>query len=328
MKKSIQTLTLCFVFFTACATQDRNIKAKIIDLPHKQFSNYTNNLNKSVIDRIDVAPDFFMKYLIEIDNIPEYKAYSLNKQEKDLFEEYYNFLPEKFKQIMNRKLIAVYFIEHFLGGGFTDYVLDENEQIYVVLVFNPKILSETLGDWIKFRDNSFFKSDGNIIASNELGNDYKGLLHTLVHETGHIYDYINSITPYTEPDLQYFGYNKKIALFTDNYWIDYYNPEPKYDFKYRADLKPYGLGKAIDPGKQRAMYVALSKTPFVSLYGAMTWAEDFVETFAWFYLEEKLNIRYNVRLIREGKVELTFEPLKNKIARQRYNQIKKEIESK
>ncbi len=328
MKKFNSVFILYFVLFIACTTQEINVRDRIRSLPHKQLCNYVYDLNKPVADRISIAPDFFLKYLKDLDNIREYRTYSLNREEKDLFEEYYNYLPEKIKRIIYRKLIAVYFIEHFIGGGFTDYVFGKDEQMYLVLVFNPKVLKETLNEWIEYRDNSFFTSNANIIAHNDLGNKYKGLIHTLVHESGHIYDYLYSTTPFTEPDLQYFGYNKKKSQFTDQYWKDYYYPEPRYDFADRANLKPYGLGKIIDSDRQLAMYTALSKTPFVSLYGTVTWGEDFVETFAWFYLAEKLNIRYKVQLTINGKIELTFDPLKNEIAEYRYNQIKKEIEEK
>jgi hypothetical protein len=327
MKIYFSTPVVILLFFIVC-TSEKNIKHDIGSLPNKQFKNYTNNFNRPVPDRIGLAPEFFMKYLIEMDKIQEYKAYNLTTEEKDLFKQYFNFLPDKIKQVMNCRLIAIYFIDNFIGGGFTDYVLDNDKQMYVVLVFNPKVLSESLSDWIKYRDNSFFQNDGNIFAANELGSNYKGLLHTLVHESCHIYDYVYSMTPFTEPDLQYFGYNKKKTFFTDQYWEDYYNPEPQFDFRDRKDLKPYGFGKTISSEKQFAMYSSLSKTPFVSLYGAMTWAEDLVETFTWFYLAEKLNIYYKVHLVKEEQTGLTFEPLKNMTAIRRYDQIKKKMEEK
>jgi len=65
------------------------------------------------------------------------------------------------------------------------------------------------------------------------------------------------------------------------------------------------------------IYANLAKTPFTSLYGSQSWAEDLAETFTWFYLQEFLGIKYEVGLYVDSKLIFTFSPTENDFARQK-----------
>ena len=54
---------------------------------------------------------------------------------------------------------------------------------------------------------------------------------------------------------------------------------------------------------------AFARTPFASLYGALSWAEDFAEFVTFYYLSHRLGVDYSVRIIRDGQTILEYEPM-------------------
>ena len=95
----------------------------------------------------------------EMDNVSIYSSYKLNNNERQLFLEYYDLLPLKHKETIAEKVIGIYFVNNFLGGGMTLPIFDNNGNMYIALFFNPEILSKSLSEWINFRDNSAFTNN-------------------------------------------------------------------------------------------------------------------------------------------------------------------------
>ncbi len=56
-----------------------------------------------------------MDYITELDLKPEYKPYELDNYEVQVMKESLKLIPESYKQILNDKLIGIYFIENFWG---------------------------------------------------------------------------------------------------------------------------------------------------------------------------------------------------------------------
>jgi len=53
----------------------------------------------------------------------------------------------------------------------------------------------------------------------------------------------------------------------------------------------------------------LLKTPFVSLYGSMSWAEDFADFTALYWLTEKLKQPYEIKYFEDGEMKMMFRPM-------------------
>ena len=316
MKKIIVCFFAAFIFI-CCST--------VSVQQYHTVAFYTSkiNLDVPVENRIQLASDKVISMLNTMDSTSEYQPYSPTADEITLFSEYLELLPEKYKQIIKEKVVAVFFIENFMGGGMTQWVYDKKETMYMVWFFNPEILHRTMAEWINYRENSYFSSDNSsgIAIAVECSSDYFALLHTLVHETSHVYDYNYHITPFTEPFLQ----DEHSALktnFTDKIWNDYDRPAEEYDFLYRDSLSAYGLGPAQKKSLSIDIYRSLSKTPFASLYGSQNWAEDFAESFTWFYLEKYLHCTYRIRISKNNEDVFIYEPLLNPLFTSRFDNFK------
>lgn len=72
-----------------------------------------------------------------------------------------------------------------------------------------------------------------------------------------------------------------------------------------------------------AVYASLRRTPFVSVYGARNWLDDFAEFVAVYHLTEVLKQPYRV-VVRGGHQEVfVYEPMKSDLVRGRIGQIKR-----
>jgi hypothetical protein len=194
----------------------------------------------------------------------------------------------------------------------SDYVFDKKGNLYSVIILNPNILKTSMSDWINFRDNSIFNETKGITAKSICKPNNLQLLHTLVHEISHVYDYHIHVTPYTDAELTIFK-TSDTSAFIDNVWESYYKPVKEYNFSNRDNLSFYGLGdKKIDSLYAAELYKDLLNTPFSSIYGSSSWGEDFAEVFTWFYLEKRFGIEYTVNVYRDRTLLVVFSPSKNK----------------
>lgn len=302
--------------FLSCAGQPKGpTLGDLKKMPYKQASAYSLDISATLAKeaplRIGEAPAVLLDYLRQIDGNPAYVSYSPTGAERALFAEYYALLPARFREAMAAKVLGVYFIQNFAGGGMSDFVFAGDGSMKLILVLNPKTIAMSLADWIDYRDNSAYADDGKdikLVSSCPGGEKYRGLIHTLTHEAAHIYDYANSATPFVEKLLAQGSATADSKDFTRSAWKSYAQPTAAYAIPDREKLAPYGLGPALPLSTALSQYAALAKTPFYSLYGSASWAEDFAEAAAWTHLRDKLGIGYEVSLLRSGREEARFIP--------------------
>jgi hypothetical protein len=281
--------------------------------PTKQVSAYSANLGETLSEpleaRIGAVPPLLLEAMRRGDGIPSYAAYDPSEAERELFAEYCGLLPPRFAQAMKERLLGVYFIEGFAGGGMSDDVFDEGGKTYIILILNPRVLQTSLSKWIAYRDSSPYEDDGKgIELRSSCTGEYRGLAHTLTHEAAHIYDYVRHATPYVDPATAGSSGGPESKDFTRGVWEGYSKPAASYAIPKREELAAYGLGKRLPLSLAPEQYAALARTPFASLYASGSWAEDFAEAAAWTWLGERLGVEYSVSISRGGREELRFQP--------------------
>ena len=316
MKKySLICLIILFSFLSSNSNKN---------LAYNGVSFFTNEISLSIplIDRIQMASDDVINWLISYDLSNTYKPYTLTDLEKELFTEYYNLLPEKLRNIMYEKVICIFFIEGFEGSGMVIADFDNKEKMFVVSFLNPDLFRYNLTEWLSLRENSVFDDNSDISIFVEISDEYSALLFALLHEASHVYDYYNQVTPFVEARLQ----NNKSPVktnFTDGVWVNHSQAVSGFDFPYRSELYAWGLGAVLDKTLAMGIYRNLSKTPFTSIYGSQNWAEDFSETFTWFYLTNYLNCSYRIIVTDHNSLEtFVYEPLLNLLQNDRLSDFK------
>ena len=309
----------CFgLVLSACQTKPQSPAELAQTDPGLRLSSYDDLRSVPMVERIKPINQFGLSRLRNFDKAPDYAAYQPSPEELKMFDEYYHLLPKVFRQVMEEKLVAIYWISNFKGGGMSSWVMDEQGKLLNVLYLNPEILHQDLSQWIAYRDNSSFKFDANLGAIKvEVTSEKKALLHTLCHESAHIYDYQKQATPYIETMFRKAN-SPPSSDFTQGVWQNINQPLPQYAVIAGPDFSVYGLGKTLDFARAESYYQSLANSPFSSIYGAQNWAEDFAESATWHYFEKRFGIHYSIRIIHAGKADFTVSPQSNPLVQRRH----------
>lgn len=299
---------------SGCASSPRQTTAQQVRaIPYKQAAIYATDIPAALArpapDRIAEAPTTLLEWARKADGMPSYAFYLPSEDERRLFSEYYELLPERFKKAFEERVLGIYFIQDWKGGGMSDFVFAKDGTEYNILILNSKLFSTSLADWIAYRDASPYEDDGkglSMIVS--CTGDYRALIHTLVHESAHIYDYDLHATPFVEPVVAQGDTSPSGKAFTKGVWENYATSEKRYAIPGIDRITFYELGKKLPLSEALDQYRALARTPFASLYGSTCWVEDFAEAAAWTWLKERFGVGYSVRLLKGGRDIFAFSP--------------------
>jgi hypothetical protein len=320
MKKQYLFSIIFILLIMSCNTTGHN---NVLNNPYKKIENYNGNVSLYIKDRIIGPNQFVINRINQMDVTDMYSGYELTDIEKNTFMEYYDLLPETYKNIMKEKIYAIYFINNFKGAGMVDCVFDGNNNAYMILFFNRELLNKTISEWIEYRDNSSFTNNENINIEASFNTDYLALLFGLLHETSHIYDFYHNITPYIDPFLMNIYKIDYSKHFIQNIWDDFKKPKNIYDFLSIYKISFYDLGNKIDKELSMELYENLINTPFSSLYGSASWAEDFAETYTYYYLNKYFGIRYELKIYKDSELNVIYCPNDNPLVVERYRFFEK-----
>ena len=297
---------------------DSGCTAKIRHEPAHLFESYRFDENSSLISRVTIPPIFMLNYLKKLDNKPDYYPYLPNSNEMKIVEDALNLLPPLNQRILKKKLIGIYFIRNFLGNGLTDWVVDSQNTVYTIVVVNSGVFTKNLSDLLTIKEKTCFQTDDQEYEIYfDCGKKFNGFNYILLHESTHAVDYIKNFTPYA--DVQYKNY-MHIGIseteFTKTIWKGYDASCGDYTFSKRVVF--YGFSKPkLRMSEAAEVYTELSHSPFVSLYGSLSWAEDLAELVTFYHITHVLNQPYAITITRKGEKILSVHPMESPEVRTR-----------
>jgi hypothetical protein len=284
--------------------------------PMGRLEGYPQSLGRPIAERSGPAPEWLRKQLAKADGASDYESYTPTPQDLAVLRETLVLIPEGLQRAFQERLVGIFFIKNFMGNGLTNWVSDGKGTVYASMVVNPAGFTRSLSETFTHRERSLFR-DGEGVRI-DAGEKYRGLLYTLLHEGTHVYDFVYGITPYVEPDCtKFFRTSGKLEDSWD-VWDGYSRPKKGMGFKLREKLGFYGLdGKPALRGKDAPeLYAQLQGSPFVSLYGAKSWAEDAAELVVFHHLTQVMGRPYAVEWTAGGKTG-RYEPMKNEKVKER-----------
>lgn len=320
-------LSLCFLYVVACKNNNADPAESLLEFKRSQYQRWQSNMQLPLLSRLQPIPGEELKSIAAYDESigireTNYKAYFPAPEDKALFAEYFNFLPQRYRETLEKRLLMIYFIDGFAGAGLTDWVVDEKGQFYYFMILNSNLLEMPLDEWLSYRENAYFDLEAESFSvSIDTNTNYKALIYGLLHESSHIIDYEYHITPYLD---ELHKSVKKLGAsstgFTANVWFKQKTPVLVYDFVGREKLNPYGIfsSKALLPSTELGFMLSeLEKTPFVSFYSGVAWYEDFADYVTYHYIEKHLGGSIRVDLLNKGEVIKTYFPAQKKISSSR-----------
>jgi hypothetical protein len=313
MKASLACIPLMLtaILMSACAPSGpspEDIK-QFLSQPYMRFKSYNFDPKTPLENRIGPCPGFLVEFMKSMDNKTDYQPYTPTPQETELIRGYLATLPAPMRQAYQERLVGIYFVKNFTGNGMSDWLMDEAGQVYAWLVLNPAAFQKTISETLTARETSVFKGDAGVAV--DCGTKYKGVLYTILHEGLHVYDYARGVTPYVEDMVVHAARGGKGLGVSWDVWESIKKPRPDADYPGRDKLRFYGLGggPAIPAADAARLYKGLMRSPFPSLYGSRSWAEDAAELFTFYHLTRILKQPYVIRVA--GKEPMTFEPMKS-----------------
>ena len=279
-------------------------KDELMELPYKKTEFYGGTFSSELFDKVRDLEGNPADFIASFDDCDSYKNHELTEDERNLFLEYFLYLPEKIQTCVLDNVYAIYFIDGMEYGGLTDFIFDKNQgKKYCVLYLNSNTLHTDLNTWLEFRDNTIFtETDELNKVRTQCSDDYKAFLHVLTHEAVHVYDYIYEVTPY----MDFFDNQGKTDSVFYQYWRDKYHPVKKYDNKLLSRFSYYHFGNQINIKEAKNLIKYLSTTPFSTLYGAKNFQDDFAETFTFYWFKKRFNLNYKIEYISNGKVKAVY----------------------
>jgi hypothetical protein len=294
MKKRIVILLMLMV---SCSSPV--IKQTSIDPTHK-LESHPLIIEHSVIERVTVPSGRILAYLRRLDNRPDYQPYRLSQGERSLVRKAIANLPRGLRRIMDNRCAGIYFLKDFMSAGMTDWIVDDNGRVFFYMVYNKKVLSLSTSQILSYRENSAFQRDSSHSLGLKVTPEIPGFTYILLHESLHSYDYVHGVTPFVEPGLN-LGNNRKIRKpYEPSMWTGYGVTRTSYSF--RKDISFYGFRKpALSSRDMMTIYNSFMKTPFMTLYGSLNWAEDAAEVMAFYHMTQKMKRDYSITLYDKGK---------------------------
>jgi hypothetical protein len=289
----------------------------------KKLSSYHFNPETPLEDRVAKPPAFVVDFLSKLDfairmghdntkDFAPYRAYVPTDAELAEVKGVIEKLPKGISEKIAPRLLGVYFVENLLGSGLSEWVPGPDGTNYYFMVFNPKVLKLDASKWITEKENSNFRSDPAYKLEINIGTGVSGFYYIFYHELAHVYDYIEHVTPgemnfntakkYVE--LKNRGETDNTYPFIDKIWGGYSKPMPDFDFEGRDKIAFYGMngGPNIEISDAPKLYGGLLQSPFVSLYGSMSWMEDFAEYAAMYMSVKKLGWPWTLTIEKDGGV--------------------------
>jgi len=314
-------LLLISVIFIFLTVHIYNSKKRITKV--HRLKNYTFNNSSSLDSRIGNIPRDLLAYLKEYDKRDDYSAYTLSREERDTVTASFKLLPPLLQQALNNRLVGLYFVNNFLGSGLTDWVIDEENNFYGYMVFNPEVIKKDLSQVLTWKEQSCFtKETSGFSVHVDCGSEHNGFLYIILHESVHLADYVYQITPYVEHAvLPFLDDIPEKATVTSSIWKDYDTPFQNIPGRDSITFYGFNKGPKISVSKAAALYDNLMTTPFASLYATLNWAEDIAELVSFYHLTEKLRCPYSIIVKHNDRDIRCYQPMKTDNVKSRFKNI-------
>ena len=273
--------------------------------------------------RIGETPAAVLKVLKDAGAKPT--AHVLTAVERQKVSRAFAALPPLSHRILRERLRSFSFLDGMPNTALTSTVNPGEPYKLFDLTIRAGILNEDVSEFLTHKERTCFETANSSLNVSIQGGTLDAIVYVLLHEATHVVDGSLQIT--TERGVGDRLDESSVTSFTKDVWTGRTTLAPQYrntlleSIIFRAD------GKVLSVDQAEALYKALSRTPFVSLYGSNNWHDDLAEVVAWYQLTEKLKQPYRIEIRKKGQVIFVYEPMRSRLVRSRLDQIKRFYES-
>lgn len=283
------------------------------NLPAKHIAFWQSALARPLAERIGPAPEALVEYLADdskimgLSNEPR-AAETPADFLKDVNEAIAG-MPPAVKQLVQKKLVGIYFVHDLGSTALTDYVKGEGQEHdagFIVLDVDV-LMQQRANAWATWKESTPFQLGPHAgltarIEEPAQDNRSNAIQYILLHEFGHVVSINERIHPRWDQATMSLG----SYPFAQLSWVQEKNGigyRSRFDdaFTLRKDVVYY-LGPRIPGDSMATAYTQLEQTNFPTLYAATNLGDDFAESFASYVHTVLLKKPLEIQLHRDGAV--------------------------
>jgi hypothetical protein len=287
------------------------------------LAKYGFDPSTSLESRISETPAAVLKMFKDARTRPA--AHVLTAVERQKVSRAFAALPPLSHRILRERLRSVSFLDGMPNTALTWTVNpDEPYKLFDVTI-RAGIFNQNVSQFLTQKERTCFETANSSLNVSIQGGTLDAIVYVLLHEATHIVDGSLQIT--TERGLGDRLDKSSATSFTKDVWSGRTTLAPQYrntlleSITFRAD------GKVLSVDQAEEVYKALSRTPFVSLYGSNNRHDDLAEVVTWYHLTEKLKQPYRIEIRKKGQVIFVYQPMRSRLVRSRFDQMKRFYES-
>lgn len=226
-------------------------------------------------------------------------------------------LPPVHRQILRKHLRAMMFVDGLTGSAITTTInLGDANPLFDIAI-QATVLHQTASEWLTEKERTVFSVVNSPLSVSIEAGQRDAITYLLLHEATHAVDLDLHLADFPRP-----------TPFTEQVWAEQSVPVPAYRDPLREQARFYTSSPALSIDKAQAVYEALRRTPFASLYGARNRADDLAEYVAIYHWTQMLDQPYRIVIRSEGKSVFVYEPMVSDLVRSRLSLMKRFYEER
>ena len=268
--------------------------------------------------RVTQTPEDVLKKIREAGMSPT--EHILTDAERKKIDSAFTLLPPLHQRVLKERLKSISFLDNMPNTALTSSFNAEEKYNLYHITFRAGILNETVSQWLTWKENTGFDTAHSTLSIHVEGGQMNALVYVLLHETTHVVDGSLGIAgkregklldPSTAPDFA--------AGIWEEKGLNILLP-PLRDTLLQHII--YRTGKRLPIDSAIAVYHALQKKPFVSLYGSCARSEDLAEYVTVYHLTHILKQPFTIVVTKDNKKIFEYAPMQSGIVQGRVGQMK------
>lgn len=216
-------------------------------------------------------------------------------------------LPPLHRRVLGERLRTLSFLDGMPNTALTSTVNPGADYRLFDITIRAGIFGQNASDWLTEKERTCFDTAGSPLEVSIEAGTLPAIVYALIHEATHVVDSSLRITP---------------GAFTKDVWADSSTPVARDRDPLLESVRFRSGGRVLPIAEARAVYEALSRTPFASLYGSRNWADDLAEYVALYELTQKLDQPYRISIRKGTEQVFVYEPMKSRLVLGRADQLK------
>ncbi|HTR03525.1 MAG TPA: hypothetical protein VMN82_10055 [Thermoanaerobaculia bacterium] len=276
--------------------------------------------SSSLDSRVTTTPPSVLKMFEELGG-PAPTPHALTPEEKQQLAEALAALSPLQRRVLGQRLRSLSFLDGMPNTALTSTVNPDGAYKLFDVTIRAGVFRQTVSEWLTEKERGCYDDSASPLSISIEAGSKPAIVYALLHEATHVVDSSLHVTPApaaggTTPAAP------EPTAFTRGVWVDAATPESRYrdPLLVSACFRPGGKVRPIADAP--AVYGALARTPFPSLYGSRNWYDDLAEFVALYELTQTLGQPYRIVIRRGAETIFTDEPMKSSLVLGRAASVK------